>query len=264
MAVTRQILPPVALTIAGSDSGGGAGIQADLKTFHALGVHGTAAITAVTAQNTRGVKAMYQLEEQYVQYQIEAILDEFQIGAIKTGMLGNVNTTQLVAQQMQNRKSAWLVVDPVMIATSGAVLLAHDAMNILLQEIIPITDVFTPNLMEAQTLLGYSLHTAADFDRAGEAFINMGARAVLIKGGHTPGGDIIDRWYDTYGRMDIRHRRLPSEGHGTGCTLAAAITANLALGYPPRRATRHAVDYVHHALAHGYILDGSGLTLLRH
>ena len=255
---------PIALTIAGSDSGGGAGIQADLKTFRARGVHGTSATTAITSQNTRGVTAVHAVPLAHVRHQIDAVFDDFPIGAVKTGMLGSAGTVRLVAREMRRRQPAWLVVDPVMIATSGARLLAPDAVAAMLDELIPLADILTPNLPETEALLGHRVKTARDFDAAGEALLALGARGVLLKGGHGSGREVVDRYYDTRGRLDIHHPRLPREGHGTGCTLASAIAAELAKGRSPRTAVHQATAYVHKALDHGYRPGSGKLDVLLH
>jgi hydroxymethylpyrimidine/phosphomethylpyrimidine kinase len=256
--------PPIALTIAGSDSGGGAGIQADLKTFHARGVHGLSVITAITSQNTRGVNAVHAVPLTHIHSQLAALFDDFPIAAVKTGMLGSAAITRLVAREMAARKPAWLVVDPVMIATSGARLLDEDAVEALTEELIPLTDLLTPNLPEAEALLGHPIKTAAQFDAAGEALLMLGAGAVLLKGGHAKGNEVVDRYYDARGVLELRHPRLPLEGHGTGCTLASAIAAELARGRSPRSAVRRAVAYVHRALQRGYRPGGGAAHVLRH
>ena len=256
--------PPIALTIAGSDSGGGAGIQADLKTFRAHGVHGLSAITAVTSQNTRGVTAVHPVPQAHVRHQLDALFDDFPIGAVKTGMLGSAGVVRLVAREMRRRQPAWLVVDPVMVATSGTRLLAPDAVAAMLDELIPLADMLTPNLPEAEALLGHPVKTSRDFDAAGEALLALGARGVLLKGGHGGGREVVDRYYDARGRLDIHHPRLPREGHGTGCTLASAIAAELAKGRSPRTAVRQAAAYVHRALARGYRPGGGRLDVLLH
>ncbi|MHA6204022.1 bifunctional hydroxymethylpyrimidine kinase/phosphomethylpyrimidine kinase [Dyella soli] len=256
--------PPIALTIAGSDSGGGAGIQADLKTFHARGVHGLSVIAAITSQNTRGVSAVHTVPLKHIRSQIAAVFDDFPVGAVKTGMLGSAAVTRLVASELRTRKPAWLVVDPVMIATSGARLLDADAVQAMLDELIPLADVLTPNLPEAEALLGRKLRNAKDFDRAGEALLGLGARSVLLKGGHSQERDVVDRYYDARGVVELRHARMPIEGHGTGCTLASAIAAELARGKPPRSAVRRAVAYVHRALARSYQPGGGAVHVLGH
>ncbi|OOG39221.1 bifunctional hydroxymethylpyrimidine kinase/phosphomethylpyrimidine kinase [Rhodanobacter sp. C05] len=256
--------PPIALTIAGSDSGGGAGIQADLKTFHARGVHGLSVITAITSQNTRGVSAVHAVPLTHIRSQLAALFDDFPIAAVKTGMLGNAAITRLVAREMAARKPAWLVVDPVMIATSGARLLDEDAVEALTEELIPLADLLTPNLPEAEALLGHPIRTAAQFDAAGEALLMLGAGAVLLKGGHAQGDEVVDRYYDARSVLELRHPRLPLEGHGTGCTLASAIAAELACGRSPRSAVRRAVAYVHRALQRGYRPGGGAAHVLQH
>jgi hydroxymethylpyrimidine/phosphomethylpyrimidine kinase len=256
--------PPIALTIAGSDSGGGAGIQADLKTFHAREVHGLSVIAAITSQNTQGVTAVHTVPLKHIRSQLDAVFDDFAIGAVKTGMLGSASVTRLVAKEMRARKPAWLVVDPVMISTSGARLLDEDAVEAMVEELIPLADVLTPNLPEAEALLGKKLRKAQDFDRAGKALLALGARAVLLKGGHSDERQVIDRFYDESGVMELRHRRLPIEGHGTGCTLASAIAAELAKGHAPRSAVRRAVAYVQRALERSYRPGGAEVHVLGH
>jgi hydroxymethylpyrimidine/phosphomethylpyrimidine kinase len=256
--------PPCALTIAGSDSGGGAGIQADLKTFHAHRVHGLSAITAITSQNTRGVDAVHAVPLAHVRSQLAAVFDDFPIAAVKTGMLGNAAIARLIARELAKRKPAWLVVDPVMIATSGARLLDEDALDSLIHGLIPLADILTPNLPEAEALLGRRIRTATQCDAAGVDLLALGASAVLLKGGHGTGADVVDRYYDARGMLELRHPRLPLEGHGTGCTLAAAIAAELARGRSSRSAVRRAVAYVQRALQHGYRAGCGNVHLLRH
>ncbi|MBM7125978.1 bifunctional hydroxymethylpyrimidine kinase/phosphomethylpyrimidine kinase [Dyella flava] len=260
----QSTTPPVALTIAGSDSGGGAGIQADLKTFHAHHVHGLSVIAAITSQNTRGVTAVHPVPLGHIRSQIDAVFDDFPIVAVKTGMLGNAKTVRLVARELRKRKPAWLVVDPVMISTSGSRLLDEDAVEAMVNELIPLADVLTPNIPEAEALLGYSLRTARQLTDAAEALLALGAGSVLLKGGHARGGEVVDRYVDERGAMEIRHARLPREGHGTGCTLASAIAAELALGHTPRAAVRRAAAYVHRTLKNGYRPGGGAVHVLRH
>ncbi|WP_430389099.1 bifunctional hydroxymethylpyrimidine kinase/phosphomethylpyrimidine kinase [Dyella sp. 20L07] len=259
-----HVSPPIALTIAGSDSGGGAGIQADLKTFHARGVHGLSVIAAITSQNTRGVTAVHTVPLKHIRSQLAAVFDDFPIGAVKTGMLGSAAVTRLVANEMLARKPAWLVVDPVMISTSGARLLDADAVEAMVEELIPLADVLTPNLPEAEALLGRKLRGPKDYDEAGEALLALGANTVLLKGGHSDEHEVVDRFYDARGVMELRHPRLPIEGHGTGCTLASAIAAELTKGQSPRSAVRRAVAYVHRALARSYRPGGGLVHVLGH
>lgn len=260
----RTSAPPVALAIAGSDSGGGAGIQADLKAMHARGVHGTCAITAITSQNTRGVSAVHAVPLAHIASQIEAVFADFPVAAAKTGMLASAAIVRLVARELRRRRPPWAVIDPVMIATSGARLLDPAALDALVGELIPLADVLTPNLPEAEALTGIAVRTRRDADAAAEALLAMGARAVLLKGGHARGAEVIDRYYDARGVLEIVHPRLKAEGHGTGCTLASAIAAELAKGVAPRSAVRRATDYVHKALAAGYRPGGGAVVVLRH
>jgi hydroxymethylpyrimidine/phosphomethylpyrimidine kinase len=256
--------PPIALTIAGSDSGGGAGIQADLKTFHAHGVHGLCVIAAITSQNTRSVTAVHPVPLAHIRSQLDAVFDDFPIAVVKTGMLGNAATVRLVARELRKRRPAWVVVDPVMIATSGSRLLDEDAVDALIHELIPLADVLTPNLPEAEALLGRSLKTSKQLADAGDALLALGARGVLLKGGHGRGHEVVDRYVDAKGALDIRHARLAREGHGTGCTLASAIAAQLANGAAPRQAVRRAVAYVQRALKNGYRPGAGAAFVLRH
>lgn len=242
--------PRCCLTIAGSDSGGGAGIQADLKTFAALGVHGTSAITALTAQNTRGVTAVHPVPVKHLRAELDAVFDDFAIAAVKTGMLGDARTVRCVARELKRRKPRWLIVDPVMIATSGARLLDANAVRVLLEQLIPLADVVTPNLPEAEALTGITIHNARDCAHAATILRDLGAKAVLLKGGHGRGRTLVDHWVDARGSFEIRNRRLPFEAHGTGCTLSAALAAELAKGRPPRSAARRAVRFVQRGLAH--------------
>ena len=252
--------PAVCLTIAGSDSGGGAGIQADLKTFAALGVHGASAITALTAQNTQGVAAVHPVPVKHLRAELDAVFDDFDIAAVKTGMLGDARTVRCVARDLERRKPRWLVVDPVMIATSGARLLDRDAVRVLIEHLISLADVLTPNLPEAEALTGITIRNTRDGERAAEKLRSFGAKAVLLKGGHGRGREVIDRWFDDRGSFEIRNRKLPFNTHGTGCTLSAALAAGLAKGQAPRTAARHAIAFVQRALKNAY---APGMTPLR-
>jgi hydroxymethylpyrimidine/phosphomethylpyrimidine kinase len=244
--------PVCCLTIAGSDSGGGAGIQADLKTFAALGVHGTSAITALTAQNTQGVTAVHPVPVKHLTAEIDAVFDDFRIAAVKTGMLGDARTVSCVVRELARRKPRWLVVDPVMIATSGARLLDRDAVRVLIERLIPLADVLTPNLPEAEALTGIAIRNARDGERAAAILLGFGAGAVLLKGGHGRGREVVDRWFDARGSFEARNPRLPFEAHGTGCTLSSALAAELARGRTPRTAARRAIAFVQRALACAY------------
>jgi hydroxymethylpyrimidine/phosphomethylpyrimidine kinase len=257
---SRVPSPVCCLTIAGSDSGGGAGIQADLKTFAALGVHGTSAITALTAQNTQGVTAVHPVPAKHLRAALDAVFDDFDIAAVKTGMLGDARTVRCVVHGLEHRKPRWLVVDPVMIATSGARLLDADAVRVLIEKLVPLADVLTPNLPEAEALTGIAIRNARGGERAAEKLRAFGAQAVLLKGGHGRGREVVDRWFDARGSFEIRNRKLPFEAHGTGCTLSAALAAELAKGHASRAAARRAIAFVQRALQHAY---APGMTPLR-
>jgi hydroxymethylpyrimidine/phosphomethylpyrimidine kinase len=246
-----------ALTIAGSDSGGGAGIQADLKTFSALGVYGTSAITAITAQNTQRVTAVEILSPELVAAQIAAVLDDIRIDAIKIGMLGRADVIEAVAVAL----AVWsgpLVLDPVMVAKSGDALLQDDAVEALIRHLLPRADLVTPNLPEAARLLGLALaQTLGEIEAQGQALIAMGARAVLMKGGHAAGPMCTDLLIT---RDDVRAFSAPrlatQNTHGTGCTLSAAIAAGLAKGMALDAAVGRAHAWLHSAIA---AADGLGI-----
>ena len=256
---------PCALTIAGSDSGGGAGIQADLKTFAAHGVHGLSAIAALTAQHTRGVTAVHVPPVAFLRAQVDACFDDFAVGAVKLGMLADAQVVACVADALAAHRPAHLVVDPVMVATSGARLLEADALEALRVRLLPLATVLTPNVPEAELLLGRRIRTAADADRAASDLLSAGARAVLLKGGHLDEGEVVvDRYRDGGDPLDIVHARIEVDGHGTGCTLASAIAANLCLGRPPREACRLAADYVARALRSGTRPGRGDVTVLDH
>ncbi len=261
---SRSPVPsPCCLTIAGSDSGGGAGIQADLKTFAALGVHGLSAITAITAQNTRGVRAIHPVPLRHLRAQLAALFEDFPVGAVKTGMLGDAKTTRCVARELARREPAWLVVDPVMIATSGARLLDRDAIRVLRDELLPLADVLTPNVPEAEALIGEKIKTARDAEHAAQALLDLGAKSVLLKGGHARGKEVIDLFADARGTFEVRHSRLKLQAHGTGCTLSAALAAELTKGATPRIAARRAMRFVQRGLANAYRPGRGELHVLR-
>jgi hydroxymethylpyrimidine/phosphomethylpyrimidine kinase len=263
--------PPVsALTIAGSDSGGGAGIQADLKTFAAHRVHGLCAIAALTAQHTRGVTAVEVPPPSFLRAQIDACFEDFDIGAVKIGMLANADMIHAVAKALDQHCPPHIVLDPVMVATSGAQLLANTAIEVLRKRLLPMATVITPNLLEAEFLLGRPIPDLDAMRDACDALLDLGAGAVLLKGGHLPGGDeVVDLFSarrESGGRMhrEIRHPRLDLDAHGTGCTLASAITAQLALGLPLVDACSAAADYVHRALQLGTRPGRSRILVLDH
>jgi hydroxymethylpyrimidine/phosphomethylpyrimidine kinase len=236
---------PVALTVAGSDSGGGAGIQADLKTFAALGVYGVSAITAVTAQNTRGVSAVEALSPGIVSAQIAAVVEDFPVAALKTGMLANAGIIGAIARVLRVSRVGPLVMDPVMVAKSGDRLLDADALAALTRELLPLAAVVTPNLPEAEVLTGMEVRTLEDQREAARRIVGLGARAVVVKGGHSPSADIVDVLFDGQTFTEFRAERVPGTStHGTGCTFSAAITAQLALGRSIQEAIPLAQVYV--------------------
>ena len=265
MTRTADPRPPCALTIAGSDSGGGAGIQADLKTFAAHRVHGLSAIAALTAQHTRGVTAVNVPPPEFLRAQIDACFDDFYIGAVKLGMLANAEVIEVVADALQARHPHFIVLDPVMIATSGAKLLEDGALLALRTRLLPLASLVTPNLPEAELLLGHAIVDLPAMRAAASELLALGTRAVLLKGGHLQGGgDVVDLFADTDGIREIVHPRLQLEAHGTGCTLASAITANLCLGLPLAEACAAAADYVHAALRLGYRPGRGDIVVLDH
>jgi hydroxymethylpyrimidine/phosphomethylpyrimidine kinase len=223
---------PVALTIAGSDSGGGAGIQADLKTFFALGCHGTSALTALTAQNTVGVNGVHEVPAEFVRAQIDAVADDIGVDAAKTGMLSSAEIVIAAAEGVKAHNIAKLVVDPVFVSKHRDTLLAESAVDALKDRLIPLAEIVTPNLYEAGALLGHEIASLPDMRTAAkELALELGPRAVLVKGGHLEGERAIDVFYDGARFEEIAGDRFDTEDtHGTGCTLAAAITAYLARG----------------------------------
>lgn len=257
--------PVSALTIAGSDSSGGAGIQADLKAFAAHRVHGLSAIAALTAQNTRGVTAVHVPPLEFLRAQIDACFDDFDIHAVKLGMLANAEVIHLVADALEQRRPPQVVLDPVMVATSGAKLLEDSALQAMRERLLPLATLLTPNTPEAELLLGRRINNAADADDAADALIGMGARAVLLKGGHLPEGSrVIDRYFDGVTREEFSHTRLPVDAHGTGCTLASAIVAQLCCGLSMSNACEAAIDYIARGLQGGYQPGRSEVMVLDH
>jgi len=243
---------PIVLTIAGSDSGAGAGMQADLKTFAALGVYGTSALTAVTAQNTQGVRAVAELAAALVAAQIDAVVEDIGVDAVKTGMLANAAIIATVAARVQTHGLTPLVVDPVMVATSGDRLLRDDALQALRTLLLPLALIVTPNLPEAAALAGIAVDRRADLEDAARRISALGARYVLITGGHAP-GDPMDLLFDGQGFVAFPGERIRTTStHGTGCTLSAAIAAHLARGEAVMDAVGHAKSYVTAALRAAY------------
>ncbi len=240
----------IALTIAGSDSGGGAGIQADLKTFQQFGVFGTSVIVALTAQNTRGVHAVETVSEAMVAAQLAALADDLPPAALKTGMLANVALVRLVGKAIRDAGWAPLVVDPVMVSTSGHRLLTPEAEDVVRESLLPLAALVTPNLDEAAILTGRAVHDESSMALAGETLLDYGVGAALVKGGHLAGDEIVDLLVTREGMRAFRRARIGTgSGHGTGCTLSAAITAGLALGRDLETAVSDGLDYVNRAIA---------------
>lgn len=243
--------PARALTIAGSDSGGGAGIQADLKTFMAFGVFGMSAITALTAQNTVGVQGIHPVPLDFIDEQLNSVMSDIGTDAAKTGMLGSAAVVDRVADGITRLRIPNLVVDPVMVAKSGDVLLAEDARNAVRERLLPLATVVTPNLPEAEALTGLPVRDLEEMRTAAQALKQLGVRWVVLKGGHLPDNqDPVDLVYDGATFEELRAPRTHSRNtHGTGCTFSAAIAAGLALGREPRAAIRVAKQYISAAIA---------------
>lgn len=245
---------PIALTIAGSDSSGGAGIQADLKTFSALAVYGASVLTALTAQNTLGVQGVHAVPPAFVTAQMTSVLDDLDVRAVKTGMLADVPIIRAVADGLARRKAGIpVIVDPVMVATSGDLLLAHDAIDTLKTTLIPLATLITPNLPEAAALLGEPIAETEDQarDQLGR-LKGIGAEAVLLKGGHGGGDEAVDLLAVGSSVVRLASPRIATRHtHGTGCTLSAAIAARMAAGDDLEAAVRQAKGYVHAAIAAG-------------
>ncbi|MDD3621784.1 MAG: bifunctional hydroxymethylpyrimidine kinase/phosphomethylpyrimidine kinase [Methanofollis sp.] len=238
---------PCAMTIAGSDSSGGAGVQVDLATFAAHGVWGTAAVTAVTAQHPGGVQGSWPLPPEAVAAQVEAVTGAFRVGAFKTGMLVNAQVIRVVADILP--EGVPLVVDPVMVSTSGTRLLSEDALEALVADLIPKAAVVTPNLPEAAVLTGVEVDSPESMQEAGQALLAMGAGAVVVKGGHLP-GEPADLLMDRDGEVLLTGTRHPYSAHGTGCCFSAALAAALARGEPVREGFAGAKRFIDGAIAH--------------
>ena len=254
----------IAFTIAGSDSGGGAGIQADLKTFQELGVYGTSALTAITAQNTLGVHAVQPVEVAIVRAQIQAVLEDFSVNAVKTGMLFSAEIITIVADELRAYPALPLVIDPVMIAKDGARLLQNEAIVALKEHILPLATLVTPNIPEAEMLTGLSIRTEQDMELAATALLSMGVSAVLLKGGHR---DDVQHAEDLFMSANGEHFYMRSKRistahtHGTGCTFAAAITAELAKGHSLADSVVTAKHFIQVAIEDGIeIGNGRGPT----
>jgi len=238
-----------ALTVAGSDSGGGAGIQADLKTFGALGVYGTSAVTAITAQNTVRVTRIQEVEPQVVAAQIDAVAEDIGVDAAKTGMLASRAIAHAVAASLKRNAIPNLVVDPVMISKTGARLLEDDAVATLKSEILPLAEIVTPNIPEAEVLSGHKITDAETMRDAARRILDLGPVRVVIKGGHSDSPNVVDLYYDGSSFEELKAERVQTRStHGTGCTFSAAIAAYLAHGLPPLDAVARAKEFLTAAL----------------
>ncbi len=267
--ISATVRYPRVLSIAGSDSGGGAGIQADLKTAAAMGCYGMTAITAITAQNTQGVRAIHALPPELLAQQIDAVVEDIGVDAVKIGMLHDAAVVRVVAAALRRHRLRCVVLDPVMVATSGDRLIADDTAAVLVQELFPLSTLVTPNLDEAAMLLGRPIDAVAQLDAAARDLLALGAPAVLLKGGHLPGAEVVDVLLQASAPDAPRHwqdSRIPSRNtHGTGCTLSTAIACELALGRPLAEAVDRARRYVQQALAAGADLRvGHGHGPLNH
>jgi hydroxymethylpyrimidine/phosphomethylpyrimidine kinase len=262
--MTHARCPAVALTIAGSDSGGGAGIQADLRSFAAYGVHGLTAITAVTAQNTCGVSAITMLSGRIVAAQIKAVLDDFTVAAIKIGMIGTPALCRTISESLAGARHIPLIVDPVLVATSGAALARGSLVAAIRRHLIPHADLLTPNIPEAEQLLGRSVRSRDDMLSAARDLRCLGANSVLLKGGHLDGPEVADLLVEAHGETWFTHPRIDVEGHGTGCTLAAAVAAGMANGLPLAKAVSEAISFVNRALSLAYRPGRGNVVVLDH
>jgi len=250
-------VPPRVLTIAGSDSGGGAGIQADLKTITCLGGYGMSALTALTAQNTLGVFGVHPVPPEFVVQQIRVCLEDIGADAAKTGMLATPEIVGAVAEALADFPSVALVVDPVMVAKSGDRLLAPEAEAALVERLLPLAAVVTPNLPEAQALTGMNIENMAAMRQAAEAILRMGPRCVLVKGGHLKAGAADDLFYDGETMRELSAPRIETRNtHGTGCTFSAALATELARGLEPLDAAGRAKTFITEAIRHGLDLGG--------
>ena len=261
--MARMSHVPRAMTIAGSDSGGGAGIQADLKTFAALGVYGTSVLTAITAQNTIGVTGVHEVPVGMVSAQIEAVITDIGTDAVKTGMLSSSDIIETVARELAHFRVDRLVVDPVMVAKSGDRLLREEAGGAMRRSLLPLATVVTPNIPEAETLAEMKIESREDVRRAADRIVGMGAKAVVVKGGHLE-GPAVDLLYDGKEVREFEAPRVETRNtHGTGCTFASAIAAGLARGLALEEAVAAAKEYVTEAIKRSFDV-GEGHGPLNH
>ena len=249
------------LTIAGSDCSGGAGIQADLKTFAAHGVYGMSVIVSVVAENTARVIATQDVSPDMIEKQMDAVFEDIGADAVKIGMLSQSACMEAVARKLKEYKPRNVVIDPVMVAKNGCPLMRPDSMETLIEKILPLADLLTPNIPEAEAIAGMKIRTAADMEQAAEKIARLGAKAVLVKGGHAS-GDALDILYDGAVSRQYSAERIPTKNtHGTGCTYSSAIAAELALGFPLPDAVARAKDYVTTAIRHSLAIGkGCGPT----
>ncbi len=251
------------MTIAGSDSGGGAGIQADLKTFAAFGVYGTSVITALTAQNTHSVNAIQAMDPDLITSQYRTILEDIGTDAIKIGMLFNAEIVKAVANMIKDTNPANVVIDPVMVSKSGDNLLRRDCVDVLRSDLIPIATVVTPNIPEAEELTGVTITGKASVIKAANLILGMGAKSVIMKGGHMS-GDPIDYFFDGQNSIELLSKRIDTKNtHGTGCTFSSAVAANLALGRELQDSTKIAQSYVYDSIDPAFNI-GTGHGPLNH
>jgi len=254
----------IALTIAGSDSGGGAGIQADLKTFSALGVYGMSVLTSITAQNTIGVQGVHDLPPDFVGLQIDSVMQDIGADAVKTGMLSNAQIIKIVSKKIREYQVRNLVIDPVMIAKGGDRLLREDAVKELKEDLIPLAMVITPNFSEAEVLSGLRIQNIEDMKEAAREIYKLGAKNVLVKGGHLLSEEAIDLLYNGQTFSEFKAERIDTKNtHGTGCTLSSAIAAELAKGKKIEEAVDIAKKYITLAIKHSLDL-GHGHGPLNH
>ena len=263
MTTPRTRTVPTALTIAGSDSGGGAGIQADLKTFSALGVYGASALTAITAQNTVGVTAVHEIPTADIAAQIDAVITDIGADAVKTGMLSSSAIVAVVSESLQRHRVTRLVVDPVMVAKSGDALLQDDAVEAVRTLLLPLAAVVTPNLPEAEALVGGSIESLEDMREAARQILALGAAGVVVKGGHLE-GPATDLFYDGLEFREFTSERIDTVNtHGTGCTFASAVAAGMAHSLPVVEAVAQAKEYVTEAIRASFPI-GQGHGPLHH
>jgi hydroxymethylpyrimidine/phosphomethylpyrimidine kinase len=258
---------PTVLTIAGSDSGGGAGIQADLKTIAALGAYGASAITALTAQNTLGVKAIHAVPAAFLEQQLDAVFEDIRIDAVKIGMINTIEVASVVTEVLKRYTPSFVVFDPVMVSTSGARLIQEETVDVLWTELFPLVDLITPNLDEAEILTGSKIRSVGEMLEAATQMVAMGCKSVLLKGGHLIGPVLYDV-LATHGHdpLTMQSDYIESKNvHGTGCTLSAAIAAYTARGYDLQSAVEHARIYIAGAIEAGKnITTGKGSGPLNH